>query len=463
MNISDTIAAVSTPRGKGGVALIRISGGEAVIIAGKIFRPKNGKSLTDVASRYAVYGDIYSYEPDGSIRRTDDGIAVIYRSPASFTGEDTVEITCHGGVLITETVLEAALCAGARLAEAGEFTRRAFVAGKLGLSEAEALASLLEAKTHEQLLLSRGGMDGRLAGETLAIYEELRRLVSNIYALVDFPEEDLSGITREELTAGVSEVNRRLRSLAATYRTGKAIAEGVRTVICGRTNSGKSSLYNRITGSDAAIVTDVEGTTRDILESTVSFGGVTLRLFDTAGLRESSDKVETIGIERARRETENAELVLAVFDGSRKPDEEDRRFATWLTSLHSPIIAVINKTDLPEVPDSLPDLSFAASARVSALTGYGMDILAVTINKLFIDGSIDLSCDAVAMNARQYASLSRAAELSGQSLAALESGLPEDICCSDLEGAMSALAEIDGREVTTDIVSEIFSHFCVGK
>jgi tRNA modification GTPase len=355
------------------------------------------------------------------------------------------------------------LCAGARLAEAGEFTRRAFVAGKLGLSEAEALASLLEAKTHEQLILSRAGMDGKLAREVRALYEELRRLVSSIYALVDFPEEDLSGISRDELTAGVSEVNRRLRALAATYRTGKAISEGVRTVISGRTNSGKSSLYNRIAGSDAAIVTDIEGTTRDILETTVSFGGVTLRLFDTAGLRESCDKVELIGIERARRVIEDAELVLAVFDGSRTPDAEDEKFAGYLASLRAPVIAVVNKTDLPEIPGSLPELNFAAVVRVSALTGEGMDALADAVRKLFIDGSIDLSNDAIAANARQYAALSRAAELTAQSLSALDAGLPEDICCSDLEVAMSALAEIDGREVTSDIVSEIFSHFCVGK
>ncbi len=463
MYITDTIAAVSTPRGKGGVALIRISGDKAVEIAQRIFVPRGGKPLSEAEPRRAIYGDIYSLEPGGGRRRIDDAVALVYRAPASFTGEDTVELTCHGGILITEAVLGAVLAAGARPAEAGEFTRRAFVAGKLGLTEAEALATLLEAKTHEQLLLSRSGMDGRLAGEVRALYDELLRLVSNIYALVDFPEEDLSGLSRDQLVAGVAEINRRLLSLAATFRTGKAIAEGVRTVICGRTNSGKSSLYNLIVGSDAAIVTDIEGTTRDLLETTVSFGGVTLRLFDTAGLRESEDEVEKIGIERARRESEGAELLFAVIDGSRAPDEDDRKFAEFISSIGAPVIAVINKSDLPESPHTRPTFSCAAEVSISALTGEGADKLADAVRRLFIDDAIDLSRDAVTMNARQFASLTRAAELTGQSLLALEAGLPEDVACSDLESAMSALAEVDGRSVSVDIVSEIFSNFCVGK
>ncbi|HHT54595.1 MAG TPA: tRNA uridine-5-carboxymethylaminomethyl(34) synthesis GTPase MnmE [Clostridiales bacterium] len=463
MNLTDTIAAVSTPRGKGGIALIRISGHDALEIAARVFRPKNGKPLADIASRQAVYGDIYIIEPDGSPRRADDGLAVIYRAPASFTGEDTIELTCHGGVLITQAVLEAVFCAGARPAGAGEFTRRAFVAGKIGLSEAEALGLLLEAKTHGQLRLARAGMDGALSREVQEMYGELRGLVAGMFARIDFPDEDLSGISRQELCERVGSLLCRLRRLAATYRTGKAISEGVRTVICGRTNSGKSSIYNRILGYEAAIVTDIAGTTRDVLESTVSFGGVTLHLLDTAGLRESSDRVELIGIERARREAERAELVLAVFDISRQADDEDRRFAEYISSLGSPVIAVLNKIDLPPVPDALLELNCAAVVRVSALSGEGMDELARTVRNMFVDGSIDLSQDAVIASARQYAALSRAAELVSQSQAALLAGLPEDICCSDLELAMSALAEVDRHEVTSDIVEEIFAKFCVGK
>ena len=355
---------------------------------------------------------------------------MIYRAPASFTGEDTIELTCHGGVLITQAVLEAVFCAGARPAGAGEFTRRAFVAGKIGLSEAEALGLLLEAKTHGQLRLARAGMDGALSREVQEMYGELRGLVAGMFARIDFPDEDLSGISRQELCERVGSLLCRLRRLAATYRTGKAISEGVRTVICGRTNSGKSSLYNRILGDEAAIVTDIAGTTRDVLESTVSFGGVTLHLLDTAGLRESSDRVELIGIERARREAERAELVLAVFDISRQADDEDRRFAEYISSLGSPVIAVLNKIDLP--PSRCPARTGIAP-RLCGLGafGRGYDELAGTVRNMFVDGSIDLSQDAVAASARQYAALSRAAELVASHRPPF-SRAARDICCSDL-------------------------------
>ena len=465
MNFSDTIAAVSTPRGKGGVAMIRISGRDAVAIAAKIFRPRSGQPLSDIPPRQAVYGDIYSVEPDGSLRLADDGIAVVYRAPSSFTGEDSVELTCHGGVLITQLVLESVLCAGARAAEPGEFTRRAYLSGKLTLDAAESLGMLLDARTHSQLLLSRGGMNGKLGSRVREIYDGLRSLLANVYATIDFPDEDLSSLSRPELEAAVAGLLSDIRTLAATYRTGRAVAEGISTVLCGRTNSGKSSLYNRLAGHDAAIVTDIEGTTRDILETVVEFGGVTLRICDTAGIRESSDAVERIGIERARKAISDAELVLALVDRSRTPDADDAEFAEYISGLTAPVIAVVNKTDLPSAPRHplLDNKNLAGVVEISTLTGEGLENLASMINKLFIDEKLDLSRDPVAASARQYSALTRAAELTELSFNALCAGLPEDVCCSDLEGAMSALAEIDGREVSADIVSEIFSHFCVGK
>ncbi|MBQ9080940.1 MAG: tRNA uridine-5-carboxymethylaminomethyl(34) synthesis GTPase MnmE [Clostridia bacterium] len=460
MNLNDTIAAISTPPGKGGVALIRISGDEALSIADRTFRPRSGKRLSDLAARTAIYGDILTKEPDGSLVRIDDGIATVFRAPASYTGEDTVEICCHGGALITREVLSAVLAAGARQADAGEFTRRAHISGRLGLSAAEALATLLDAKTHEQLKLSRSGLDGALSRKTSELYSELRRLVSDVYARVDFPEEDLAGLSRDELTEGVRQVEAELRHLMSTYRTGHAISEGISTVLCGATNSGKSSLYNALLGKDAAIVTDIAGTTRDILEDTVSFGGVTLRLCDTAGLRESEDTVERIGIERAREKVESAELVIALFDTSRELTEQDTALLGYLDGLISPVIILETKSDLP-ARASLPGKYSAI--RVSTKTGEGLEALAARINSLFIDGNINISTDAVAATARQYAALSRAADAVSGALAALDAGLPEDIAGSDIELAMSALAEIDGREVTADIVSEIFSRFCVGK
>lgn len=460
MNLNDTIAAISTPPGKGGVAIIRISGDDATAIAQRIFAPASGKALSDIPPRRAVYGSILARDEKGKSTIIDTGIATHFAAPASFTGEDTVEICCHGGTLITREVLSAALVAGARLAEAGEFTRRAHINGKMGLSEAEALATLLDAKTQGQLTLSRSGLDGALSRKTEQLYAQLRRLVSDIYARVDFPEEDLAGLSREQLEDGVRALSDELTHLMSTYRTGHAINEGISTVLCGAANSGKSSLYNALVGRDAAIVTDIAGTTRDILEDTVSFGGVTLRLCDTAGLRDSSDTVERIGIDRAREKIESAELVLALFDCSREYTMEDARLLSYLEGLISPVIFIETKSDLT-AESVLPGKYNAIS--LSTKTGEGLDELAKRINTLFIDGNIDISTDAVAATARQYAALRRAADGVEASLAALDSGLPEDVCCADLERAMSALGEIDGRQVTIDIVSEIFSRFCVGK
>ena len=466
MIIDDTIAAVSTPPGKGGVAMIRISGRDAAAVADRVFRPRTGDGqapLSSLTPRRAVWGDILSVEPDGSAVVIDDGVAIYYRAPHSYTGEDTVELCCHGGVLMTQTVLESVLCAGARMAGPGEFTRRAFVSGRMGLSEAEALASLLDAQTYGQLKLSRAGMGGRLGREVDELYVTLRTLVSDIYARVDFPDEDLSGLTRGQLREGVAGVGARCRALLATYRTGHAVGEGIRTVLCGAVNSGKSSLYNALLGREAAIVTDVAGTTRDVLEDTVSVGGVTLRLCDTAGLRGEAavtDAVERIGIDRTRERIASAELVVALFDGSREGGAEDAELSRLLEGSISPVIKLVTKSDLPRAAGAfVPEGAICISTR----TGAGLDDFAARVRGLFIDGSLNMSEDAIVANARQYAALRGAEESVGASLAALDAGLPEDVACSDLESAMSALAEVDGRAVTVDIVNDIFARFCVGK
>ncbi len=460
MNIFDTIAAVSTPRGKGGVALIRISGPDAVAIGDKIF----SKELSKAEPNRALYGKIYMPCPDGTRSEVDDGLAVVFRAPASFTGEDTVELCCHGGALVTQTVLTAALTAGARQATAGEFTRRAYINGKTGLDSAEALSALLEAKTLDQLRLARSGMSGRLADATDAMYDALLAIVAELRADIDFPDEDVSDMTDAELRSKLAEVRDRTVSLACTYGTGRAIGEGVETVICGRTNSGKSSLYNLILGQDAAIVTDIEGTTRDILTDTVSFGGVTLRISDTAGLRSSDDPVEAIGIERAMRAVESAGLVLAVIDGSREPDDEDREYLEKIKAASGYAVAVINKSDL-SVLDSAVELGkrFDKVVCLSAKTGEGLDELKKAVSRAFLDESIDLMQDSVVSTARQYAALTGASELLSAALDALAAGVPTDLVGSELECALGKLAEVSGREASEDIVSSIFEKFCVGK
>lgn len=459
----DTIAAVSTPRGKGGVALLRVSGPDALAVGDAVFSPKNGKRLSECPARQAVFGTVFSPEGDGRVP-VDEALATVFRAPGSFTGEDTVEICCHGGVLLTETVLGALFAAGARPAGAGEFTKRAFLNGKMDLSAAEALGDLLEAQTRDQLLLAHTGMRGKTGERCRAVYDRIRHILASVYVTIDYPDEDLADMSRGEIATGLRDCAGDLRQLADTYRTGHAVAEGIRCVICGKPNVGKSSLFNCLAGREAAIVTDVEGTTRDVLTVTATAGRVTLRLSDTAGLHETEDRVEQIGVARAREELERAELILAVFDGSEPPGADDRALIDVLGRQSAAVVAVCNKTDrtggnIPAVWQGM----FANTVAFCAKDGTGLRELGDMIDRLFTDGQIDLREDAVLTGARQYAAVQRALEATAAAADALEAGYPIDVCCSDAEDAMAALAELDGRAVSEDIVSEIFSHFCVGK
>ena len=462
MHLTDTIAAISTPYGKGGIAVIRISGADALSSADKVFRASSGKALSSLEGGRAVFGEIFEA---GNASSIDEGRATVFRAPRSFTGEDTVEISCHGGILVTQRVLSAALTAGARAAEAGEFTRRAYVSGKMDLARAEALGNLLDAESDSQLLLSRGGMRGILTDKTSEIYDDLRAVLASIYAAIDFPDEDLAEMSRDQMRDILTLACGRVAKLADTYRTGRAVKEGIATAICGRTNAGKSSLYNLILGYDAAIVTDIEGTTRDVLRDTATLGKVTLRIADTAGIRNTDDRVESIGIDRALKEIDNAELVLAVFDASAPLCDEDRTIIGRLKNASKNVIAIINKSDKGINADSKAELeaSFERCIPLSAASGEGFGKLCALVEELFIDGEIDLANDAVVMGARQHSALVRAGALLGDTVCELDSGAPLDVCCIAVEEAMSAIGEIDGRLIGEEIVSEIFSKFCVGK
>lgn len=452
----DTVAAVSTPRGKGGIAVIRISGQNARDILARVFQPRH-RAPAD-APRHATLGKIVSVA--GEV--IDEGLATFFPAPASFTGEDVVELACHGGILLTEQVLSAVLAAGARPATAGEFTRRALLHGKMKLSAVEALGDLLEAKTRGQLELARGGMAGHLSCALEKAYGRLSALLADAYAKIDFPDEDLNTLSREELCAAFAEVERELARLQRTYRTGHAVGEGIATVICGPVNAGKSTLYNALVGKEAAIVTDVAGTTRDILSETVALGDVTLRLFDTAGLRDTEDTVEGIGVARTREVMQGAELILAVFDGAKAPDDEALAFLAELKTLSATVIAVLNKSDRQEqFPEALL-ADFAAVVRLSARTR-DTEALRVAVERLYLAEGITLGEDAVVSNARQYAALSRAAEALSRTVASLSADVPLDAACIDAELAMQALGEVDGRAVDESILADIFSHFCVGK
>ncbi len=463
MNILDTIAAISTPYGKGGIAIIRISGSDAISVAQKIFIPKSRKPLSEIKSNLCTFGSILGSGSESN-EYIDDGLAVVFRAPASFTGEDTVEISCHGGILITQKVLESVLCAGAHMATPGEFTKRSFINGKMSLTSAEALGDLLEASSHDQISIARSGMKGNLSAAATKIYGSLCDVLAAIYAHIDYPDEDLADISRDEMLSVCNGALCKLKRLASTYSTGHAIAEGISTVIVGNTNAGKSTLYNHILGRDAAIVTDIAGTTRDVLTEKANLGRVTLRLSDTAGLRDSSDTVEKIGIDRARREAQSAELILAVFDGSREAKDEDGDLVEYLDTLSGIKLAVINKSDLG-VSDSMLRLTdkFDRRVLISADSGEGMDALTDAVEKIYIDEDLSMCDSAIISNARQNAAVTSAITALTFATDAINGGLPLEVCCVEVENTLSSLGELDGRTVSEDIISRIFANFCVGK
>ncbi len=463
MAYGSTIAAISTPSGKGGVAIIRVSGDEAISIASRVFFPKSKKAVCELPSRVQSYGDIlYGGE------YIDDGMLTVFRAPRSYTGEDVVEISCHGGILVTRTVLEALLSAGAVPAEAGEFTRRAFINGKLSLTEAEAVGDLLEAKSREQIRLSSGASRAKLSGAIADIRGSLTELLSSTYARIDYPDEDLGDFTNEESLERLHAVKNSLLRLISTYPTGKAISEGIKTVICGKPNVGKSTLYNAVLGEDAAIVTDVEGTTRDILCRSVPLGRVVLNLSDTAGIRDSerADEVEKIGIDRTRAAISEAELIISVFDGSRAADSEDGALIELLSEISCPKIAIINKCELEEKFDrgALGDgFAYVIEASAKAREGELIERLSAAVSALFTDEKISVGNEAVISSARHNASLTRALSFVEAAIAAYSSGVYTDAASSEVERALGAIAEIDGRAVSEEVVSDIFSKFCVGK
>ncbi len=450
-----TVAAVSTPPGKGGVALIRLSGPDALAIAEKCFVPRAKKGLF-ASPRTAIYGDLYS---EGVA--IDDALALYFPAPHSYTGEDTVEFTCHGGILLTRTVLEALFTAGATPAAAGEFTRRAFLNGRLSLTEAEAIGTLLEAKSRAQILLSASR--DRLSLSLTECYRSLLTLLATAEAHIDFPEEDLGDFTDEEMLAGILSIGERIHALIATYRTGRAIREGIKTVICGRPNVGKSTLYNLLLGEEAAIVSDIAGTTRDVLEKSVPLGQVLLHLCDTAGIRKTEDPIEKIGVKRAESALQEADLLLAVFDSSAPLTEEDLSLLEEAKASPAPAILIYNKADLP--PAFSPEALSLYSPYVLTLSAKEdtAESLKNLVEKLFTDEKITLGEDAVVFSARQYAALLGAEQALLTAEDGMRAGLAVDMVSADLKNALTALGETTGLAVNEDIVSEIFSHFCVGK
>ena len=456
------IAAISTPPGKGGVAIIRASGDGALALAERIFHPLSGKTLSSYPARTQVYG--YIKRGDEVI---DDGLATLFKKGSSYTGEETVEFSIHGGILVTRRVLECIFAEGAIPAEAGEFTRLAFINGKLDLCEVEAIGDLLEAKSEEQLKLLSQPSRERLKGAISEIREQTVRLLGSIWARIDYPEEDLGEKSASEVLEELSEIKSKLAALISTYRTGRAIREGIDTLLVGSPNAGKSTLYNLLLGEDAAIVTDIPGTTRDLLERTVPLGRALLRLTDTAGVRgeDGIDEVEKIGISRTLSRLAEAELILALFDSSREMTCEDEETLGALKNAKGAKIAVLTKCDKRHPEFKLDADGFDAVIEISAKEAPDEAVMKVSesVNALFLDDRISTSSDAIVSSARQHAALSSALSALERAIEAYRLGTPEDAAASDIEYALSAIGEIDGRSVSEEIVSDIFSRFCVGK
>ena len=459
---TETIAAISTPFGRGGIAVIRVSGDRAAEICERVFFPFDKKPLSAHESRIAVYGEI-KYR--GEV--IDDGIATLFRAPASYTGEDTVEISCHGGIKLAETVLKATLAAGAVYAEPGEYTKRAFLSGKLTLSQAESVINLIDAETEEQIKLASSHRRGALSAAADSIYNNIMGLVSSSYAYIDYPDEDLTDVEIGDYKLRLEGILKELTRLEKSYDTGRAVSEGIRTVIVGKPNAGKSSLLNAMLGEDRAIVTDIAGTTRDVIEETVRLERIVLRLSDTAGIRETDDVIEKIGVDLAKERISGAELVFAGFDATAPLDKEDRDLVSYIKDVAADkkVVAVINKNDEKPCEETVAELEsvFEYSVRISAKTGDGVDKLYSLAEGFYINGEIDYNSSAVIANARQHSAVMRARESVSNALAALENGFTQDIAGMDLEHALAAIGELDSRGVGEDVVKQIFGRFCVGK
>ncbi len=464
-NMQETIAAVSTAYGRGGIAVIRISGREAIEVGEKMFRPKNGVKVCEIEASRAVYGDVYRGD-----ERIDDGMITVFRGPHSYTGEDTVEISCHGGIIVTEKVLERAFECGARPATAGEFTKRAFINGKLSLSQAEAVGMIIDAESEEQLALASANERGSLKKKCDLLYERMKTVVTSVYANVDFPDEDLAELSEEEFISELSYIEKELTGLQSSYKRGRAVFEGIKTVIVGKPNTGKSSLLNRLVGRDRAIVTDIEGTTRDVIEETVPCGRVMLRLFDTAGIRSTDDTVEKIGVERSLKLLSECELCLAVFDMSKSLDERDFQVIDCLDKSNCMKVALLNKSDLERSldRDAIEKTGvFNKIVEISALSEdeneNGIEALHHIVGEAFAAGEIDYNSNAVITTARQNASVTNALSYVRAALAAVKSGITADTAGFEVESALSELSELDGRKISEEIVDSIFHRFCVGK
>ena len=455
--MAQTIAAISTGQAPGGLGVIRVSGPEAVPICEKVFGSHFGKRLSDLAGYTAAYGEIH--DQDGE--KLDDCVALVFRAPKSYTGEDVVELSCHGGLYVTRQVLGELLKAGAVPAGPGEFTRRAFLNGKLDLAQAEAVMELISADGKHAAQAAQAGTSGALSKRIHLISSWLQDLTAHLAAWADFPEEDVEAVTSSELLDVLTRCQAELERLLEGFEKGRVYREGLRTVIFGRPNVGKSTLMNLLAGRERSIVSPYAGTTRDVIEDQVALAGVPLLLADTAGLRDTKDPVEEIGVAAARKRLGEAELVLAVFEGSAELTQEDYDLMDLLGDL--PAIAVVNKCDLDQKLDlSVIQERFSHWVMISAETGSGLDDLEQAFTGLL--GTTDFNLrDPELLTERQKTAALSARDAVCQGIEALEMGLTLDAVTVCVEDALSALFSLTGQKVSDEVIDQVFEQFCVGK
>lgn len=455
VNLDDTIAAISTPVGNGGISIVRISGSEAIETANKLFIPRKGKPLAERKSHTISYGNlVYKGEV------CDEVLVSLMRAPNTYTREDVVEINCHGGIRAVTAVLEAVLKSGARLAEPGEFTKRAFLNGRLDLTQAEAVIDIINAKTDKSREAALKRLDGRLCRKIKALREDILTMIAHIEAAIDYPEHDDETMTYSMIADGVHRVSGTVQSLIDGADIGRIYNEGIKTVILGRPNVGKSSLLNAVIDEERAIVTDIPGTTRDVLEELINIGGIPLKLIDTAGIRDTDNAIEKIGVEKSRKLAEEADLVLLMLDGSREMTDEDRELISL--SEDKKRIVLINKTDLEQKIDA-DEISALDPIFVSVKTDMGIEQLYDRIKEMFLKGDIAENDEALISNERNKNSLYKAKLHLDNVLETVNNRMPEDFISMDLTQAYEALGEITGESLEEDIIDKIFSEFCLGK
>ena len=459
----DTIAAIATAHSTAAVGIVRISGAETRRVLTALFTPVNGRSAEELLPRHMTYGTVR----DAEGRTLDHALAVVFSAEHSYTGEESAELHCHGSPVVLQEVLRAAFAAGARQARAGEFTERAFLNGKMDLTEAEAVIDLIDAETAEAARNAAAQVDGALRRPVKRVYDALLDLTSRFYAVVDYPDEDIEDLTLAQTERTLTESEQTLAALLGTFARGRVLKSGVATAIVGAPNAGKSSLLNALVGCDRAIVTDIPGTTRDTVEEKAVLGGVLLRLIDTAGIRETDDAVERLGVERSRRAMESADLIFALLDGSAELPPECAAEALAPLELAAksgkPWLLLRTKSDLGGGMGAAPDGGWRAPEAVIALssvTHEGFDTLEAAVRRLY---PAPPAGGTLLTNARQAETVGRALDAVRAARDALGSGMTPDVVLTEAEGALGALGELTGRTAREDMVARIFERFCVGK